>query len=78
MRLSFYKDKRAQMFVQVPTFNVCVRMDGRKVLGDPDYLQTTAIEALGDLYVPADNPEAAQEAVVKPQVVDWVNRRPRT
>ena len=78
MGLMFYRDKRTQYFVYVPSFNVYVRMDGRKVRGDADYLQTTAIEYLGEMYVPADIPEAAQEAMVKQQVTDWVNSRPRT
>ena len=43
MGLSFYRDKRTKYFVYVPSFNVYVRMDGRKVRGDADYLQTTAI-----------------------------------
>lgn len=36
------------------------------------------IDDLGEMYVPADIPEAAQEAMAKQLVTDWVNSRRRT
>lgn len=62
----------------MPTFKAYAGLDGRRLRGGPNYLQTTALEGLGELCVPADSPRVAQEAMVQTQDIDWLSRIPRT